>query len=125
MGTARHLTLAVFYAGNPAQVGLGASFKAALRLLGASSGNVSQCRMFDFQGAIDAVRGTRVREKTDREYCSARLSLHPPRLFSTARAILLVLGTMYWHLDDTILPLVRHPQSGLGQSGSDGLVRVR
>ena len=41
MGTARHLTLAVFYAGNPAQVGLGASSRVASRWCG-PSGNVFQ-----------------------------------------------------------------------------------
>ena len=42
MGTARHLTLAVFYVGEPTQMGLGASSRVASRWLGASSGNVFQ-----------------------------------------------------------------------------------
>ena len=54
MGTARHLTLAVFYAGDSAQVGLGASSRVAFRFWRAARERISVAgySIFKVQGCL-------------------------------------------------------------------------
>ena len=116
MGTARHLSWPSFMQ-KSAQAGLGASSRVASRWLGASSGNVSQCRIFNFQRTEDAATGIRGMEKTARGYCSARLNHRPPGPFSTDEAVLPALATVSWRMDGTSQPTLCHRRSGLVQLG--------
>ena len=73
--------------GKPAQVGLGASSRVALRLSGASSGNVFQSPDVQFS-RCKILTGIRQKGKTARGYCSSRSNRCPPGAFSIAGAVL-------------------------------------